>query len=287
MRLCVRAAHLSLRRGVVLLAATLPLALVTPPSPATGATLPAAPTVTVELAGQKVRMPDELRSSRYRFVVKGHDGGPSGVQLLKVAKGYTRTEFLRDVELVDRGSDRAENRLERNLRFFGGVFVDPGERGEFWETLYAGTYWVISDRADLRQISDVKVVTVSGPVRATAWPGSTGTLTMSEKGVKAPSELPRRGRLLVRNAGNDADIFLVLRLVPGKTVEDLRSWDPEVDEEVPIEDIAVPVAMLSPDVSMLWGYSMRPGTYVVMNIGSMWFDEPDSPFELVKEIRIR
>ncbi|MDP9395334.1 MAG: hypothetical protein M3Q27_14260 [Actinomycetota bacterium] len=280
MRMSVRAS-LPFRRGAALLLAALPLGLVIPAPAAAGATLPAPPTVTMALDGQRVDMPDALRSSRYRFVLDG----VGGVQLLKVARGYTRAEFLRDVNLEAGGSVRASERLERNIRFFGGVFARHGERGVFWETLYSGTYWVISTRADLEQRSDIKVVTVSGAVRATAWPGSTATLTMAEDGVEAPAQLPRRGRLLVRNAGKMPDLFAVLRLAPGKTIEDLENWDPESDEE-PIEDVAVPVALLSGDTSMLWGYAMPRGSYVIMNMGSLWSDA-DSLRDVVAEIRVR
>ncbi len=236
-------------------AVVLPLGVVAPGT--VGAhEAPAPPKVTIHVEGHNVSMPGALRSSRYHFVV----AGTGGVQLVKVDKGYTRAEFVRDVKRAERGNGRAFERLTDNLRFFGGVVTADQDRGEFWETLYTGTYWALSldafDRAP--RVREIKVVKVHGSVRETAWPGQSGIATLRDDRIVVPARLPRSGRLLVRNRGSNIDLVIVLRLAPGKTIKDLRN----ADDDSAIRDIAVPVALLSADTQMIWGYSLPKGNYV-------------------------
>ncbi len=256
-----------IRAAVAVLA--VPLALVAPPT-VSAHELPAPSKVTIRVDGDDVTMPGSLRSSRYRFVVSG-----GGIQVVKVDKGYTRAEFVRDLRS---DSKRAFNRTMNNLRFFGGVMPDRGQSAEFWQTLYTGTYWVLPVDGPLPRAADIKAVTVYGSVRATAWPGSSGVVTLHEKRIGAPAQLPRSGRLLVRNRGTDIDLMIVFRLAPGKTIDDLRNDDHEA-----VDDIAVPVAVLSADTQMLWKYSLRPGNYVFAGIFSLFNDEP---FENLQAVRV-
>ncbi len=256
-----------IRAAVAVLA--VPLALVAPPT-VSAHELPAPSKVTIRVDGDDVTMPGSLRSSRYRFVVSG-----GGIQVVKVDKGYTRAEFVRDVRSE---SSRGFDRIMNNLRFFGGVLPDRGQRAEFWETLYTGTYWVIPVDGDLRRASDIKAVTVYGSVRATAWPGSSGVVTLHEKRIGAPEQLPRSGRLLVRNGGTDIDLMIVFRLAPGKTIDDFRNADPDA-----VEDVAVPVAVLSADTQMLWGYSLPRGNYVFAGVQSLFVEER---FESLRSVRV-
>ncbi|MDP9417069.1 MAG: hypothetical protein M3P48_04390, partial [Actinomycetota bacterium] len=241
---------------------------------------PAPSTVTIAVNGHHVSMPDSLRSSRYRFVVKG----TGGVQLVKPDRGYTPGEFVRDLKRAERGSERAMQRVADNVRFFGGVVNGPKQRGEFWETVYTGTYWALSlDALDrLPRVSEIEVVKVHGNVRATAWPGSTGVVTLRDKGIRVASTLPRSGRLLVRNRGSEVDLVVVLQLAPGKTVKDLREAV-KGDPTAVISDIAVPVALLSADTQALWGYSLPKGNYVFAGVRSVLHTRS---FETLRSVRI-
>ncbi len=257
-----------IRAAVAVLA--VPLALVAPPT-VSAHEVPAPSKVTIRVDGDDVTMPGSLRSSRYRFVVSG-----GGIQIVKVDKGYTRAEFVRDLRSE---SKRGMDRMMNNLRFFGGVMPDRGQSAEFWQTLYTGTYWALPAHPDrMPRASDIHVVSVYGGVRATAWPGSSGVVTLREKRIGAPAQLPRSGRLLISNGGSDIDLMIVFRLAPGKTIDDLRNADPEA-----VDDIAVPVALLSADTQMLWKYSLRRGNYVFAGVQSVFVHES---FESQRSVRV-
>ncbi len=188
------------RIGAAVAVLAVPLTLVAPPTVSAEEAL-APSKVTIRVHGDAVTMPGSLRSSRYHFVVSGW----AGLQLLKADRGYTRADLVRDLRDP---SERSYKRMMSNLRFFGGVVPQPGETAEFWETLYAGTYFAVPHLLQKPRASAIAVVRVHGSVKATAWPGSSGVVTLGQKRIDVSGHLPRRGRLVVRNQANDIDLMV-------------------------------------------------------------------------------
>ncbi|MGH8970430.1 MAG: hypothetical protein ACRDV1_10830 [Actinomycetes bacterium] len=242
-----------------------------PAASAAAAPAPARLLVTVDHG--RVHMPSSLRSARYRFVVKAV-GRADGVQLVKPDRGYTKDEFRADARRSDSRNRQVAKRAVRhmldNIRFFGGVNAERGDKAVFWETLYTGRYWVLTQTSQR-----IREVRVHGSVRRTAMPAFDGTLRVRDgKITAAPRVLPRHGKFLVRSTGTQPHQLVLMRLAPGKTAADVKKFlrrlfegDLTVlDEEPPMDLYAEPLGtgVLSPGTQYVQRYTLPRGNYAVL-----------------------
>lgn len=257
-------------------AATICLVLSGPVTAApAGAALPAPDRVVVVVEDGNVRMTSALRPGGHRFVVRSR-GSQEDVQLARPRRGYTVQEYRRDMARihgsVDRAARAAERRVNDNVRFQGGVVVESGQRGVFWQTVSRGRLWVTS------QTSAPKVheVRVSGRKRRTSPTPVSATLTVAEGSVAAPLTMPARGVLGFRNGGTVPHMVGLAKLAEGRTAADVAAYlDAMLDVDAaagsaelvsPFDDSVFGAATTSvhPGGAMSMHYALPPGEYVAV-----------------------
>lgn len=138
-------------------------------------------------------------------------GEEHDLQLLKLMPGVTLRTAVGDVNAMFNGSAAAVGRVAREVRWLGGVNAMPGHHGEFAETLYAGTYYLVDSANDNPVFTTLKVY---GTPPNSAWIANNSTVSMvtGHRFSNVPSTLPRSGWSLVTNR-SDEPHFMALQHV--------------------------------------------------------------------------
>ena len=244
--------------------------------------LPAPRQITVRMAPSGVQAPDALAAGRYQLNVRTARHLPGLLQLVKPDRGYTRADLRAD----ERRGRRGINRIQANLRFFGGTEVRAGGSGALWETLYAGRYWLAGFGPGG---FSVKTVHVHGTPSPSAFPRVSAEATGTDKGLRLSRTAPQAGRMLVRNVSNEIDALFLLPLKKGTTYADFLRWLRRPNEDMPVRFRgARSTAALSPDAGYVLRYRLQAGDYVVISISSLMGLGPGSgPRQLFRPLTVR
>lgn len=216
--------------------------------------------------GNRVRMDTSLRAGMREFVIDA--ANHSSFQIIKAQPGYSKKEAVRDIRRgLDQGSDlTALRRLERNLRFLGGVNAGPRHTGHFWRVLHAGRFWAVETTGDS---SPGKILTihVHGSLVRTRPVQTTGEVraVRSVRWAPMPRSIPRTGVLTFTNDSSDNHVLVLLKLAKGKTIRDFRHWvNGGAQGPPPVGNSSFSFGVLSPNSHMTGSYSQPRGRYVLL-----------------------
>jgi hypothetical protein len=251
------------------LAGTVGLATLPAMSLAQAETEPAPKSVRVRMTMTEVHAPDSVPAGRYRLGVDAPSRVPGLLQLVKPDQGYTKADFRGDLRRADRPGGRAATRRRMTkLRFFGGAVVAPGRTGALWETLYSGRYWLMAPTRRLGGFS-AKTVRVHGTPTASRFPSLSAHATGTEHGLRLEREIPRTGRMLIRNHSEFTDSLMMVPLRSGTTYADFVQWLRHPSGRMPLRFRGARItAGLSPDAGYVLRYRLHPAEYVAFGLSS-------------------
>lgn len=218
-----------------------------------------------------VRMSTHLRPGLHRFVIRA--GKAADFQIIKPRAGYTKTEIVHDVQAGLENNDIPSlRRFERNTTLLGGVSAKKGHPGVMWERLHRGTYWAVDTAPQKLPASRIRTLHVSGARLAGTAPRADAVIRAIHETTWAPAPraIPHRGIMSFRNDATDNHFVEIARLLPGKTVADLRDWinlaNEGSDPGAPplAENGGVSIGVVSPGHRVSVRYSAPAGNYVLL-----------------------
>ena len=169
-------------------------------------------------------------------------------------------------------------------RFGGPGGTAPGDTSNVTQYLEPGSYvWIcpVEDDTGTPHFAkgEAKSFVVHAPAPGApgrdAAPAAAATIRLVDHAFTIESPLKAgRHTIRVENAGAEAHDLALLKLVPGRTIEDIRVWlNPErarrsdsAKEPPPLESIGSPVggiAAISPGMSGFFDANLTPGEYVL------------------------
>ncbi len=214
----------------------------------------------------QIRMPSHIPSARREFVVNA--AHHSAFQLIKPAPGYSKVQAARDIRAAFQrnGDVRAIRRVERNMRFLGGVSEGPRHTGHLWRVMHSGKMWAVETNADAtaRRILTVHV----GERRVDAAPLQGIPEVRAVRAIRwahMPRKIPRQGMLTFTNDSSDNHLLVMIKLLPGKSIGDFRRWvNQGAQTRPPLGSHQFSFGVLSPNSTMTGTYSQPQGHYVLL-----------------------
>lgn len=263
--------HAVRRSLLAAVAGTLGLATVPAMSLAQAETAHAPDTVHVRMSRTDIHAPDALAAARYRLGIDAPNHFPALLQMVKPDHGYTLAEFRADVRRSERpGGAPAVKRLMTKLRYFGGAVVAPGRTGALWETLYSGRYWLAAPAMRPSGVA-IETIRVHGTPTTSRFPWVSANATGTNHGLQLERQIPRTGRMLIRNNSRVADSLMLLPLKPGTSYADFVRWLHRPSGDMPVRFRGARItAQLSPDAGYVLRYQLHPAEYVVFSFSSFF-----------------
>jgi len=289
----------------------LALALVLPTAPAVAGAAPGktAQVVTITATGARMTVTGDagLRQGPTTFAASTSDAEPHWFGVVRPNAGVPLDRYLD--YLTDALSDdpptsvEGEKKALRHGRLFSGAAVTAGRSVRVTVDLDPGTYYLV-DYATLGQpgvrpavhpiqIGRGKQAPQSAPK---GWhdPDTVAVIRSTPEGDRfvVPSRLPARGTLLARNATDQMNEAVLMRLHPWATEADVRHFfiywgsdgvNPFVDYH------SVGLIPMSPNHSALLTYDLEPGKYTLMSwVRNLETGNPnvvDGTFTIVELVR--
>ncbi len=225
--------------------------------------------VTVSItAAHNVVMPTAVQPGVNTFRVTT-EAKHSGFQLVQFAAGYTLDQAIDDIDKgLDKGSSvKALKRFEANSTLLGGVFVMAGTVGKLTVSLPPGSYYAAD--IDRNRPSAFTAFTVAGADTGATMPaGSTVRAVKSTSWAKSPKSIPHKGMLTFENFSSNNHFVGLVKLKPGKTVEDFGAW---IDAQMAGQNGPPPVnfgqtfdgGVVSAGHTVAMNYRLSRGNYVL------------------------
>ena len=174
-------------------------------------------------AAHNVVMPTTIQPGVTTFRVTT-EAKASGFQLVQLAAGYTLDAAIADIDAgLEKGKIPALKRFEANTTLLGGVNVVMGKVGKVAVNLAPGSYYAAD--IERNRPSAFTAFTVAGADTGASMPsGPTLRAVKSASWAKNPKSIPRRGMLTFENFSSQNHFVGLIKLRPGKTVEDFGAW---------------------------------------------------------------
>ena len=230
-------------------------------------------------AAHNVTMPTTIQPGVNQFRVTT-EAKSSGFQLVQLAAGYTLDEAIDDIDNgLDKGKMKAFKRFEANTTLLGGVNLEMGKIGKLVVDLEPGSYYAAD--IERNRPSAFTAFTVTGADTGATMPsGPTIRAVKSASWAKNPRSIPRRGMLTFENFSSQNHFVVLVKLRPGKTVEDFGDW---VDAQMEGQNGPPPVNfeagfdgnVVGPGHTAAMNYRLSRGNYVLLcfwpdaNMGGM------------------
>ncbi|RYC12828.1 hypothetical protein [Nocardioides zhouii] len=174
-------------------------------------------------AAHNVVMPTTIQPGVNQFRVTT-EAKSSGFQLVQLATGYTLDAAIADIDAgLEKGKIPALKRFEANTTLLGGVNVAMGKVGKLTVSLPPGSYYAAD--IERNRPSAFTAFTVAGADTGATMPdGPTLRAVKSASWAKNPKSIPRKGTLTFENFSSQNHFVGLIKLKPGKTVEDFGAW---------------------------------------------------------------
>lgn len=187
----------------------------------------------------------------------------SSFQVLALAPGYTVEQAETDVENgLEKGRLRALKRFEANTTLLGGATASSDRAGKLAVDLDPGTYYALDTN---KTGSPWLPFTVSGADTGATMPADATIKAIdSTTWSKRPAAIPRSGWLRFRNRADQFHFISLVRLMPGKTVEDFAAFLEEESGPPPVDfRFSLDTGVISPGHDMATKYRLPRGNYVL------------------------
>jgi hypothetical protein len=118
---------------------------------------------------------------------------------------------------------------------------------------------------------DIKTVRVHGTPAASRFPRVSANATGTNHGLRLERQIPRTGRMLIRNNGRSADSLMLVPLRPDTTYADFVRWLRHPSGDIPLRFRGARMtASLSPNAGYVLRYQLHPAEYVVLSLSSLF-----------------
>ena len=244
-------------------------------------------------AAHNVVMPPTIQPGVTTFRVTT-EAKQSGFQLVQLAAGYTLDAAIADIDAgLEKGKIPALKRFEANTTLLGGVNVAMGKVGKLTVNLPAGSYYAAD--IERNRPSAFTAFTVAGADTGATMPeGTTLRAVKSASWAKNPRSIPRKGTLTFENFSSQNHFVGLIKLKPGKTVEDFGDW---IDAQMEGQNGPPPVNfgasfdgnVVGPGHTAAMNYRLSRGSYVLVcfwpdaNMGGM----PHAFMGMYREIKLK
>lgn len=231
--------------------------------------------VTYTLTGEALEGPEALEAGYHTFTLQNDGNKEAEIVIVQLNELGAEKAFLKEVQAVDKafmgeGDPAAAFRTVLEGRtLWGGPAADAGESASVGVNLPAGRYLLLASLYSEEgpeggpTTNVVKPLEVTGEAAAAASEAD-ATVKMVDFAFALPGDL-KAGEQTWQfvNTGKQVHHAVILKLKPGKTMEDVMSFSETFEGEDPTEEFAY-VHMLSPGSSNFMTLDLTPGAYVAL-----------------------
>ncbi len=188
----------------------------------------------------------------------------SALQVVALAPGYTTEQADADVvDGLEKGKLKALKRFEANTTLLGGATATKDKAGKLAIDLAPGAYYALDTS---KSGSPWTLFTVSGVDTGATLPADTRVTAIdSTKWSKKPAAIPRKGWLKFKNRSDQNHFVSLVKLLPGKTLDDFTAFLESESGPPPIDfGVTVDSGVLSPGHDMAMKYRLARGNYVLV-----------------------
>lgn len=202
---------------------------------------------------------------------------PAGFQIVQAAKGYTKSEAMRDIGLsFSKNNMKAFKRFEKNITLYGGMPSSPKKPATLRVDLDEGTYWALDTMPATLPPSKILTFEVTGDKAHGELSGQVIRAVGEVDWGKVSPRITPSGTILFENASADNHFLEIVRLAKGKTMKDFRAWIKAAKQGKQTRPPVVltgsiDTGVISPGTSMSFDYKLRPGNYVLL----CWWPDAD------------
>ena len=221
------------------------------------------PTVVAHVSNSAIHLSvgHRMHAGRVIFRVMTRQGRHT-LQLVRLHRGYTLKEAMRDFSKAFQGDIQAIRRIDDKISFLGGASARPGKAGEFAVNLRAGRLLAF-DQDSNAQLTRLRVVGTA-PSRPTV-PASSAVTTFSYGfGVSKPT-LPKSGWTRVRNQSDQPHFIVFQRVKDTTTNRMVRRFVRSGGQGNPSWALKVntSVGVISPNRLEVFHYDLPAGKYLM------------------------
>jgi hypothetical protein len=242
-------------------AATLGGAAVVAAGPAEAAG--AVPVITVHVGGGKMILSSGNTLHAGRITFRGVTGkGGHGLQIVRLHRGYTPQDAVRDTNKAFQGDLAAIKRVDTRMTWRGGAEVRPHKPGIFTVTLRAGTFYFVDQNS-----SAAAKVTVVGTVPARAGIAHQSSVTAFSYGFVTsprPDSVPASGTLQFFNHADQPHFLEIQRVKDGTTARQVRrALSPNAQGQPTfLMPAHTGTGVVSPNFGEMFQYNLPRGEYL-------------------------
>ncbi|MCW2736465.1 hypothetical protein [Nocardioides sp.] len=213
-------------------------------------------------AGGVVTMPSVVAPGVNTFKITTTRRNAS-LQLLALVPGYTVEQAEADVENgLEKGRLKALRRFEANTTLLGGATATREKAGKLAIDLEPGSYLALDTN---KTGSPWLPFTVSGTDTGASLPAGASLRAIdSTTWAKSPRAIPRSGWLRFKNRADQNHFIAMVKLLPGKTLEDFATFLDDESGRPPIDfRVGIDSGVVSPGHDMAFKYRLPRGSYVL------------------------
>jgi hypothetical protein len=238
-----------------------------------------APTQSVDVFVRRdhtVVMPTEIRPGVTTFSIRSRRS--AGFQIVQAAPGYTKREFVRDVNAFANENLRAFRRFEAGTTLLGGMPSTRKKPATMSVDLPEGTYWAVDTMPRLIRAEKILTFTVAGEDAGGKLSGQVIRATGEHSWGKVTPRIRTQGRIWFQNPSDANHFVQIARLAKGKTMKDFRAWvnkvrqgDEMTQPPLTFRAPSVDTGVISGGKSMSFDYRLPKGRYVLL----CWWPDAD------------
>jgi hypothetical protein len=212
---------------------------------------------------RRITMPTTVQPGVNEFVVTS--AKRSGLQLGRLAEGYTLDDLEADMKRADKNNLRSLRHLEANTTMNGGVASVPDKPASFWVDLEPGSY-VVLDFYGKTNAAKWVVLTVTGADTGATMPGTNTVKAVKDATwSKNPKAIDRRGTLTFKNRSSKNHFVVLVKMTKGATLADVSNFLMTEEGPPPVDfRKAVDSMVVSGGHSVAFDYKLPAGTYALM-----------------------
>ncbi|GAB3776023.1 hypothetical protein FB382_004291 [Nocardioides ginsengisegetis] len=217
-------------------------------------------TITVAEDGSIRRSLTGFRPGATIFDIRS--AGSGSVELLRLHDGYSLKELQGDFGGIFNGNLKKIRRIDRNVEFYGGTFVEKGEAPSFATRLDAGQYYLVNlDRGTWRTLR------VTGKVQQRWMPVSHGPINMvGEHDFSEPRRMHHSGWMRSTNKTDEPHFVELAQVKESTTAAKVRRYFASGANGDP--SWALPghggTLVIGAGHTVAWSYDVPRGKYLTM-----------------------
>lgn len=221
--------------------------------------------IAVAVSDSAVTIPATVAPGFETFTVTNAGTMPHGLQIFRINDGATLDQVGAAAAQITGDPTTQAAFYALVAPYSGADTLDPATSQTFTESLATGNYVAVDTNG---MNGPMATFTVSGTPTTAAAPASDWQVTESEFAFDAPATVPAgMSTVAVTNAGAQNHMLVLVRLDPGKTIQDVIDFLTNAGPDAPQPTWAttVPgVPELAPGLSAYTVLNLNPGVYAML-----------------------